>query len=450
MDHALRAELFYDFLACALMTIGIFTVAAGLLRRNRDLLLTYFGLFSFLYGLRLAVERTLIESLFGQAPLYTPCRALLTFLVPIPLLLFFIKARLIGKVGKAAAIMLLSVTFLVFLLSFHYGHPQWATYLNNSVTAVALLCFITDLWMHRRAAADQFYPAIGFSIFLATALFDNLRGLRNDAIHIEPVGMSVFIATLGFFSLRRAFSREERLISIESELELARRIQQSLLPTAAPVSPHFRLAARYVPMTDVAGDFYDFVINDESRLALLIADVSGHGIPAALIASMVKLAAASHRDSSANPSVALAKMNQALSGNTQSQFVTAALLYLDTESRSVRYSAAAHPPMLLLRKGEVSEIQENGLMLAAFSFAEYQTAELALHPGDRFLLYTDGLAEAADQSGEFFGTDRLAAELRSTAALPPDSAVDAILARIRAWQASQDDDLTLILCDYQP
>jgi sigma-B regulation protein RsbU (phosphoserine phosphatase) len=118
---------------------------------------------------------------------------------------------------------------------------------------------------------------------------------------------------------------------------------------------------------------------------------------------MVKLAATSQRAQATNPSSLLAGMNSALLGNTQNQFVTAAYVHLDSEARELRYSAAGHPPMLLLRQGSVREIEENGLMLAAFDFAKYSNAARGLEPGNRLLLYTDGILEATDASGKFFG-----------------------------------------------
>ncbi len=106
-------------------------------------------------------------------------------------------------------------------------------------------------------------------------------------------------------------------------------------------------------------------------------------------------------------------MNAVLCGNTQTQFVTAAYVYLDATSSTLRYSAAAHPPIMLLRAGKVVELTENGLMLAAFSFATYETLE----PGDRLVLYTDGILEATNAQGEEFGSNRLCALLTDTAKL---------------------------------
>jgi sigma-B regulation protein RsbU (phosphoserine phosphatase) len=140
-------------------------------------------------------------------------------------------------------------------------------------------------------------------------------------------------------------------------------------------------------------------------------------------------------------------MNAALCGNTQNQFVTAAYVHLDSEAGVLRYSAAGHPPMLLLRNGQASGIEENGLMLAAFDFAAYTNAALPLHRGDRLLLYTDGIVEAANAAGDFFGTEALMKEMQKTAQLAPGEAADSIVASIRRWSAAQDDDWTVLVCD---
>ena len=128
---------------------------------------------------------------------------------------------------------------------------------------------------------------------------------------------------------------------------------------------------------------------------------------AALIASMVKMAAISQRDNAAHPARLLSGINRALCGNTQGQYVTAAYVFVDGENRELRYAAAGHPSMLRLRNGTVSEITENGLLLAAVDGAAYTDVAVALEPGDRFLLYTDGMVEARNESGAMFGETAL-------------------------------------------
>jgi sigma-B regulation protein RsbU (phosphoserine phosphatase) len=141
-------------------------------------------------------------------------------------------------------------------------------------------------------------------------------------------------------------------------------------------------------------------------------------------------------------------MNAALCGNTQGQYVTAACVHLDAETRSLRYAAAGHPAMLMLRSGAVTEVAENGLLLAATTQATYSEITLPLQPGDRFLLYTDGLIEARDAKGTLFGEPALAAALLTTAKLTPDKAADHLITTAEQWAKSQDDDLTVLVCDY--
>jgi phosphoserine phosphatase RsbU/P len=198
----------------------------------------------------------------------------------------------------------------------------------------------------------------------------------------------------------------------------------------------------------VAGDLYDFLVSGDRKAGLMIADVSGHGVPAALIASMVKMAATSQRANAAHPAQLLAGMNAALCGNTQGQFVTAACVHLDAETRQLRYAAAGHPAMLMLRNGNVTEVAENGLLLAASELALYSDKTLALEPGDRLLLYTDGLIEARNTEGKLLGEDALIALLHGTADLTPDEAADRMIDSAQQWSASQEDDLTVLICDF--
>jgi sigma-B regulation protein RsbU (phosphoserine phosphatase) len=267
---------------------------------------------------------------------------------------------------------------------------------------------------------------------------------------IEPFGFAAFLSTLGYVAARTTLRRDRQLKEIQKELEVARRIQLSILPREFPPSTNFRVAGRYIPMTSVAGDFYDYIIADDQQVGLLIADVSGHGVPAALIASMVKLAAASQRAVAADPCRFLSGMNSALLGNTQNQFVTAAYVYLNSESGELRYSAAAHPPLLLIRNGRVTRIEENGLMLAVFGFASYSTAVHKLEAGDRMVMYTDGILEASNAAGYFFGHEALCDLLKRTRDLSPAMAADSIVSSVRQWSRKQDDDLTVLICDYTP
>ena len=314
---------------------------------------------------------------------------------------------------------------------------------------ISCLCVLVFyLFREKTRDKDFVFVQIGLIAFVVCAFWDNFARFVSHSSLIEPLGFAFFLETLLYVAVRRTLRRDKELSEIQNELEIARRIQTAILPGEYPKSACFQVAARYCPMTSVAGDLYDFVVADDRQAGLLVADVSGHGIPAAMIASMVKLAASSQRANAGEPAALLAGMNQALFGNTQNQFVTAAYVHLDADAASLRYAAAAHPPMLLLRDGKVVSVEQNGLMLAAFAEAAYTTAVQTLERGDRLVLYTDGIIEAANAEETEFGQDRLGALLVESRRMMPQAAVDHVIAKVQAWSKAQGDDLTVLICDY--
>lgn len=447
--HALRGESFLLFVGSAIATTGLAALALAGVRRKNSALLVYFAVFAMLYGARMCMQTATGYYLFGGSPIFLRLREAINFVVPIPAFLFFDGAGFLRRKVKFATYALLAGFGVLFLATVITGPSRFYQRTNDVVVIGALFLLFTESAYDHKVDRDFIIARRGLLIFAAFALWANIvQVLRLGLPNIEPVGFVALLACLGYVAARQALHREEQLAEIRKELEVARRIQQSILPSEFPRSGKFDVAARYVPMTSVAGDFYDFVLADDARAGLLIADVSGHGVPAALIASMVKLAATSQRSQATDPAALLSGMNAALHGNTQNQFVTAAYVYLDAEAHEFHYSAAGHPPMLLLRNGQVSEIAENGLILAAFDFAAYQSKAHSLQPKDRLVLYTDGILEASNESGEFFGAERLRGLLQSTVPSTAHEAADRIIHAVKQWSSSQDDDLTVLVCDY--
>jgi serine phosphatase RsbU (regulator of sigma subunit) len=252
--------------------------------------------------------------------------------------------------------------------------------------------------------------------------------------------------------LREAREQLRRqLIAINNELEMAKRIQLSILPRETPKIEGLDIAARYVPMGSVAGDFYDFIVVDEQHVGILIADVSGHGLPAALIASMLQVALAGQFAQASDPARVLGGLNQTLCGKFSHHFVTAAYLFVDMEKNSMSYSAAGHPPLLLWHRstGSASEVTENGLILGYFPKATYSVLRMPVEKGDRVVLYTDGILEAKDPSDEMFGIDRFKQFLGTNHTLGSNEFSDALLEELSLWTGQprgqgQQDDITLL------
>jgi len=451
-DQVLRtfeSEAFTLFLGAAITATGLIAAAFATIRRQRATLLIYFALFALLYGSRMWIQTRLFEFILGGSATFVRLRSAINFVVPVPAFLFFDAAGFLHRKIRIVTYSFFGVLALLALATLIGGTSDFYQQVNNVLVILCLVLLLTEPMRGLTPDRDFILARRGLLVFAVFALWDNLSGVFHFRFpKIEEIGFVVLLACLGYVAARQTIKRDEQLAEIQKELEVARRIQLSILPTAFPASARFDVAARYVPMTSVAGDFYDYVIADDHRAGLLIADVSGHGVPAALIASMVKLAATSQRPHATDPAALLLGMNAALHGNTQSQFVTAAYVYLDAQARELRYSAAGHPPMLLLRDGKVTEISENGLMLAAFDFATYGTLTHPLQTHDRLLLYTDGIVEAANAAGEFFGQEKLSALLRDTAALDSHKAADNIIESVQKWANTQDDDLTVLVCDY--
>jgi phosphoserine phosphatase RsbU/P len=448
-----RRDAPYFFLGAAFTTFGLVTGAFAFLGRKFDAMLLWLAVFAILYGQRMWLQTSLLP-LVWPTTFFFRLAAASNYLVPIPGFFYFQAAGFLGRYGRRIAVALSAPFLYLFVATMSVGYRSTFDSINNWIVILTLLTLIFESLRRRNPTNDFVIVRRGIAVFVAFALCDNISGVLQHAgvlenrFRIEPVGFAFFLGALGYVAIRRTLARDHQFSEIQKELEIARRIQTDILPSAYPHTGHFRVAARYVPMTAVAGDFYDFLITSPQQVGLLIADVSGHGVPAALIASMVKLAATSQRANATDPAALLSGMNTVLHGNTQSQFVTAAYVYLDAATSTLRYSAAAHPPMLLLRAGEITPIEENGLMLAAFSFATYETAVHSIQAGDRFLLYTDGLLEAANSSNEEFGPDRLAKLLKDTTPHNTEQAANHIVAALQQWSRAQNDDLTVLICDY--
>jgi len=299
-------------------------------------------------------------------------------------------------------------------------------------------------------------------IFLTgqTGAEDETKGFEVGAVDYIHKPFSAAIVKVRVhlhLMLRQAHEQiAQQLVAINNELEMARQIQLSILPSDTPKLGGLEIVARYIPMTSVAGDFYDFIIVDEKHVGVLIADVSGHGLPAALIASMLQVALTAQSAHASDPGKVLSGLNQALCGKFQRNFVTAAYVFVDLEKKSMTYAGAGHPPLLHWRSSsaKASEVSENGLVLGQFPEETYSAVSLPLEPSDRCVLYTDGVLETSSPSDEEFGTDRFMRLMESKHSLSAEQFIDALLDELSRWSGhlrgeGQKDDITVLVIDFK-
>jgi serine phosphatase RsbU (regulator of sigma subunit) len=288
---------------------------------------------------------------------------------------------------------------------------------------------------------------------------DEIRGFKVGAVDYihkpfsPPIVRSRVCTHILLRDSRQQLARQ--LADINSELEMARQIQLAILPSGIPKTKGLEIAARYLPMTSVAGDFYDFIIVDEKHVGILVADVTGHGLSAALIASMLQVSLAAQSFHACDPGRVLTGLNRALCGKFRSHFVTAAYIFVDMEKRSISYAGAGHPPLLMWRTstGSTSEVEENGLLLGHFPDETYSVAHLPVGPGDKAILYTDGILETQNPSEEMFGIDVFRRFLDSNHTLGANEFVDSLLEVLSRWSGNpkghgQQDDVTVLAIDF--
>src|SRR5450631_543496 len=298
-------------------------------------------------------------------------------------------------------------------------------------------------------------------IFLTgqTQIDDETRGFEVgavDYIHkpFSPAVVQARVRThLALRGIREQLASQLRVM--QREMETARQIQLSILPRQITAINGLDIAARYIPMTSVAGDFYDFILIDKMRMGILVADVSGHGMPAALISSMLKIALAAQTEFATDPVRVLTGLNQALYGKFQGHFVTAVYVVIDTAKETILYAGAGHPPLILRDQSANStrEFLENGLFLGFFPDAAYTAIELPFKRGDWAVLYTDGIPETTNPSDEQFGVERFKEFLQSNNKLAADDFVDGFLAKLNLWADSAsgrepEDDITLVAIQF--
>jgi sigma-B regulation protein RsbU (phosphoserine phosphatase) len=298
-------------------------------------------------------------------------------------------------------------------------------------------------------------------IFLTgqTSAEDETRGFDVGAVDYvhKPFSPAVVKARVRSHILLREARAQlaSQLLALNTELEMARQIQLSILPHSIPKLPGLEIAANFLPMTSVAGDFYDFIQIDEKHIGILIADVSGHGLPSALIASMLQVALTGQAGHASEPAKVLLGLNRALCGKFTENFVTAAYVYADLENNRMRYAGAGHPPVLQWRNstGKTAQVLENGLVLGMIEGATYEELEFPLEPGDRYVLYTDGILEAANSDQEQFGADRFMRFIENHKQLGADQFSQTFLTELSRWSSQaadqgQQDDITLLVIDY--
>ncbi len=238
-----------------------------------------------------------------------------------------------------------------------------------------------------------------------------------------------------------------------ADLALARAVQQALLPQECPRCGGGTFAAKYRPAEHVGGDFYDITHLGVEQISLLIGDAVGHGIHSALVMALLLGHLRANRPQRLRPAQIIAEVNTLLVelGESTGEILLCSLFYgvLDMPSRVLFYVDAGHPPPLFCRGKMVTSLTPNAMLLGA---AEFQTSEQChqFEPGDRLVLYTDGIVETRDSQGQLYSVQRLEQALPSLAGHTAEQTVETIFSQLDSFSAKQgpDDDATVVVLDF--
>ena len=253
--------------------------------------------------------------------------------------------------------------------------------------------------------------------------------------------------------MREALRSRDELVALRQELGVAAQMQESILPTDFPKDPRFELHASMTPAREVGGDFYDFFRLEDERLGIVVADVSGKGVPAALFMMVSRTLMKGTAIGEGDPAACLAEVNQLLTeSNEESMFVTVFYSSFNPETGHVEYANAGHNlPYVIKPSGEVRQIDSPpGLVLGVLAEFDFPDGHLDLEPGDVLFFYTDGVNEAMDENGEEFGDERLSRVLAETAGSSAADFSQRVVEAVHAHagEAPQSDDITCMTLRY--
>ncbi len=287
---------------------------------------------------------------------------------------------------------------------------------------------------------------------------DNIRSAMNRGAFdflVKPIDFDDFRVTIKrtlnhLELLRDALRTRDRLVALQRELDVASRMQQSILPTDFPETPGYQVFGNMEPAREIGGDFFDVVDFGGGRIGLTIADVSGKGVPAALFMMSSRTLMKGSASVISDPGDVLTEVNTLLEADNRAQmFVTLFHAVLDLQTGTLRYANGGHNPPLIVHPGGSSTLlpDTGGIVLGVMPGLSYRQEVATLEPGDIAVLYTDGVTEATNIAYEEFGVERLQAVFAERQPKSARAVSEAIFEAVHAFSGNmpQSDDITCVI-----
>ena len=361
--------------------------------------------------------------------------------------------------GHAILVMMGTVTGSVFFFDASNIYHRGNLYSLSSLAPMLMLILDSVLMIRYR---DKFVRRVATAFWLyllsplvAIVIQSFTYGLQ--LIIFATVNSAVYMFSVIIHTLNEKFAAQQAETSrLETELSLAKRIQEDMLPNIFPAFPErkeFSIYASMKPAKEVGGDFYDYFFVDDNHLAMVMADVSGKGVPAALFMMISKILTENIALTGKSPGEVLEVVNnQICANNREEMFVTVWLGILDVKTGKLVASNAGHEyPVIKEPDGKFQEFKDkHGFVVGGMTGTKYSEYELTLKPGSEIFLYTDGVPEATDTNNQLFGTERMVKALNSVKDTSPDKVLAAVDKAVATFTkgAPQFDDMTMLCLQF--
>jgi serine phosphatase RsbU (regulator of sigma subunit) len=288
-------------------------------------------------------------------------------------------------------------------------------------------------------------------------LNSKIKGLRigADDFLLKPLNEKELVArVLSLLRLKSVYSElYERNLLLKKELEIAKRVQQFIIPKDFSQISYPTVSGRYLPIEDIGGDFFDCYQIPDDKYGFLIADVTGHGIPAALVMAMAKMMFNVYATRFSSTSKLFASINSQLHGLLlDTQYVTAFFIIYDRKKNTINYTNAGHTRALYYRalKKKVIALDTKGFFIGITEDPDYEEKMLAVEPGDKLLLYTDGITEIKNDEGNEFGEQRLAQFIVNHSISKGEDFCNSLLEEVKSFTSLENrvDDIAFLHIDF--
>ncbi|MCX8123133.1 MAG: SpoIIE family protein phosphatase [Spirochaetes bacterium] len=443
------------FVFASLFIIGIYHLGLYLINKSKQNI--FLGLFSLIVALRILVINDMLLICFFSPPWGLNFRlSYLTITLSPILFCHFVDSLYKGTIKRHYILINDSYfglfTLFVCVASLHIVSAS-LIFIQLALVCISfylLIILFKETGKNLKTKRLFYFGLIAGFCCLINDIFFSHQIVKT--VNTSHFGILIFVVTQTLIAFEEYINQQQRLIILSNEMDVARKIQRNILPPVSPRLSGASIDVLYLPVNSIGGDFYHFFNIDNKHAGIFIADVTGHGIPASIIASTVNIAFTLQYKYAEHPEKVLTNINNLLIGKTGNQPISALYCYLDTENMVVRFCGAGNPYPIYLNAatGSIEEIKTKGNVIGVFPSMVFDSTQIKIHNGDRIILYTDGLIDITNKFKHYYDIELLINSIHKIKHLKGSEFLNRLIDEALLWAESKEnitDDITIITID---